>query len=686
MAKGSAASRVGQTLAGKYRLDALLGAGGMGEVYRAENVHIGRPVAIKMLHEEHAENQDVVSRFLREARAANIVRHPNVVDVLDIGQTEAGAPFIVQELLEGQDLATYTIGRGGRLGVEEALDILQPVVDAVGFAHERGVIHRDLKPENIFLARGLNGAGFAPKLLDFGVSRIVAGEDQRMTATGVAVGTPAYMSPEQIRCDRVIDARTDVWSIGVILHELLSGQLPFQAEAQSGLFVKIVTEPPIPLQEAMPGVPMALAQIVDRCLRASVNERYANARELAADLRSLRAHGTAPGAAASSPRVDARASRPDYGEVIHGRALVTPGRGAVPLGDWPDATERGQQPQAVGGSRELPELDLAGPTAHVARPALAAPQAAANAFAVPDLELPAPRPAARASAPSPAAAAPARGPGAGAPRPGVNTSMGAVAQGGQRMMGDGDFDLLDGPASRIELDFGAGGAPSPRASAPGSGSLIHGLGGGANADLANRPNLIRASRGLRTDVEDDTPATSHVLAIGAMWVAILFLTGVLTTVVPMKGWPVVAWASQVDQLEPWAAGAVAAGVLLLSIAAFFFGARSNPTSWGLIVIGPGLLADAIFLAGFCVDGLPRITGSGGLDAFARTLFPWPTMLIFVGIALIAHGRAWRLWATNAPARLTGATVGIVLAAVALFCAVQVARGGDALPSTSSTTS
>src|SRR5690348_8767455 len=127
MAKPRHGSRVGATLAGKYRLDALLGAGGMGEVYRAENVHIGRIVAIKMLHEEQAENAGIVTRFLREARAANIVRHPNVVDVLDIGQAEDGAPFIVQEFLEGHDLATYVTARGGRLDIDETLTILAPV-------------------------------------------------------------------------------------------------------------------------------------------------------------------------------------------------------------------------------------------------------------------------------------------------------------------------------------------------------------------------------------------------------------------------------------------------------------------------------------------------------------------------------------------------------------------------------
>src|SRR5271170_5295118 len=264
MAKARRNSREGEVLAGKYRLDALLGAGGMGEVYRAENTGLGRSVAIKLLREEHGETAEVVMRFLREAQAANIVRHPNVVDILDIGQAEDGTPFIVQEFLEGEDLAAYAHSHGGRLGVDEAVALLTPVVDAVAFAHERNVLHRDLKPENIFLARTANGV--VPKLLDFGISRIMTAEEQRMTATGMSIGTPAYMSPEQIRADKVIDARSDVWSLGVILYEVLVGALPFQSSSHSGLFVKIVTEPPVPLDVALPGVSPQLAVIVEKCL------------------------------------------------------------------------------------------------------------------------------------------------------------------------------------------------------------------------------------------------------------------------------------------------------------------------------------------------------------------------------------------------------------------------------------
>lgn len=283
-------TREGELLAGKYRLERRLGGGGMGEVYRARNELIGRPVAIKVLHAQHAANSEVVSRFLREARAANIVRHPNVVDVLDIGQDDQGVPFIVQELLDGEDLASYLSSNNGRLSVPVALKFLLPVIDAVAVAHASSVVHRDLKPENVFLHRV--GNTVVPKVLDFGISKIVSPGEIRMTSTGLMMGTPGYMSPEQIQGSRDIDARTDVWALGVILYEVLSGKLPFEAETPGALFVKICTESPVPLEQVVPDVPAELVRIVGRCLQRDPAQRYANAGELAHDLRNFAAaHG-----------------------------------------------------------------------------------------------------------------------------------------------------------------------------------------------------------------------------------------------------------------------------------------------------------------------------------------------------------------------------------------------------------
>ncbi|PKN31478.1 MAG: serine/threonine protein kinase, partial [Deltaproteobacteria bacterium HGW-Deltaproteobacteria-20] len=227
MARMAQPSRVGDLLAGKYRLDALLGSGGVGDVYRAQNTLIGRTVAIKVLKAEHATDDSVVERFLREAKAANLARHPNVVDVLDVGLDDEGVPFIVQEFLEGMDLGQHLKRSNGALPYRQVLELMIPVVEAVGLAHARGVVHRDLKPENVFLARV--GGAVVPKLLDFGISYIKPQPgDVRMTRTGMTVGTPAYMSPEQLEGTAGVDVRTDVWALGVILYESLAGRLPFE--------------------------------------------------------------------------------------------------------------------------------------------------------------------------------------------------------------------------------------------------------------------------------------------------------------------------------------------------------------------------------------------------------------------------------------------------------------------------
>jgi len=282
------ARRVGEVLASKYRLEELLGSGGMGQVYRAVNLDVGRTVAIKVLREEHAQNAQVVERFLREARAANLVRHPNVVDVLDIGREADGTPFIVQELLDGEDLAHLVERRGGTLPLREVIDILVPVIDAVSEAHAHGVIHRDIKPENVFLARGKHAP--VPKLLDFGISKVSV-PDQLVTELGVMMGTPAYMPPEQIEGVQAADPRSDVWALGVMLFELITGRMPFQAATAPALFHAIATEDAPTLLEVGAEVPPEISRVVARCLRRVAAERYPTAAELSRDLRHV-AEGT----------------------------------------------------------------------------------------------------------------------------------------------------------------------------------------------------------------------------------------------------------------------------------------------------------------------------------------------------------------------------------------------------------
>jgi serine/threonine protein kinase len=273
--------RVGEVLAGKYRLEELLGAGAMGTVYRAVNQLVGRSVAIKLLKPEHAENAIVVERFMREARAANLVRHKNVVDVIDIDKDLDGHPFIVQELLRGEDLSRYVARRGGKLPLEEVVDLMCPVIEAVAEAHAKGVVHRDIKPENVFLAK--DGRDIVPKLLDFGISKIRA-TDLRATEIGVTMGTPAYMAPEQVQGARDADPKSDVWALGIMLFELLAGRLPFDEVDAPALFVAIATKDAPALLEIDKTIPPSVSKLVARCLRRIPQDRYPSASELARDL------------------------------------------------------------------------------------------------------------------------------------------------------------------------------------------------------------------------------------------------------------------------------------------------------------------------------------------------------------------------------------------------------------------
>ncbi len=285
--RGGAPEGEGAVLGGKYALEALLGGGAMGEVWRARDLSSGTAVAIKLLRSEHTKDPEIVARFLREARAANLVRHANVVDVTDVGKDESGRPFLVEELLEGKDLGAHLSEVGHGLPLDDAMEILLPIVEAVAFAHGKGVVHRDLKPENVFLAR--TETGVVPKLLDFGISHVHAEAAMRMTATGVALGTPAYMSPEQIKGARNVDLRSDIWALGVMLHEVLSGELPFKSETVADHFVQVATADPTPLAVAAPHAPSAMGRIVAKCLRRSPAARYPDAGTLLLDLRAVAA-------------------------------------------------------------------------------------------------------------------------------------------------------------------------------------------------------------------------------------------------------------------------------------------------------------------------------------------------------------------------------------------------------------
>jgi len=259
----------------------------MAVVWRASHLLVERAVAIKMLRPEVARLPTVPQRFLREARAAWLIDHPHAVTVLDVDVDDDGVPFIVQELLEGEDLEAH-LARHGPLSPAECVRLVAPILDALAAAHAHGVVHRDLKPSNVFLAR--TPRGIIPKLLDFGISRIVS-EDARITASGVVMGTPAYMAPEQIHSPRRTDGQADLWSFGAMCFELLSGVLPFDGESSGELLVKICTAEPRALRDFAPAVPVALEQAVMSCLRRSPSARPPSAAALLRELRALEACG-----------------------------------------------------------------------------------------------------------------------------------------------------------------------------------------------------------------------------------------------------------------------------------------------------------------------------------------------------------------------------------------------------------
>ncbi|MBX7194176.1 MAG: protein kinase [Sandaracinaceae bacterium] len=292
--------RVGTTLAGKYRLDRILATGGMATVFAGTHAWTERAVAVKILNYEHARDPEVVQRFLLEARTSAQLKHPHVVDVLDMGQDEDGTVFLVLELLEGETLKARL--KRGALTFAELGPLLAPVLRAVASAHAKGVIHRDLKPDNVFLSIGAHGETI-PKLLDFGIAKVASGEVST-TRTGAMVGTPQFMAPEQVRGEREVGPPADVWSMGVLLHYALTKQMPFNAESQAAVLARVLTERARPIRAVDPNVPEALAAVVDRALQHEAAHRFADMREMAAAFEAaLGLASPAPSASSAQPSI-----------------------------------------------------------------------------------------------------------------------------------------------------------------------------------------------------------------------------------------------------------------------------------------------------------------------------------------------------------------------------------------------
>jgi serine/threonine-protein kinase len=287
------ADLTGAILSRKYALKRLVGTGGMGAVYESQNPEDGRPVAVKILGLDFVSDAEIKSRFLEEGRTCQRLIHPNIVRVFDVAEAEDGSPYIVMELLDGVPLSAYTRS-GVRVPMNQAASILQGILAGLGAAHAQGIVHRDLKPENVFLARDPNGA-FVAKILDFGIAKVMdaAGGMGNKTRTGVLLGTPAYMSPEQIKNAKDVDARADLWSAGVMLYEMLTGRVAFPAPTEYARLAAVLNTTPPPLEAVDPQLGR-LSAFVQLAMQKDRVQRFQTALEMA------RALSAAAGASADT--------------------------------------------------------------------------------------------------------------------------------------------------------------------------------------------------------------------------------------------------------------------------------------------------------------------------------------------------------------------------------------------------
>ncbi len=271
----------GVVLAGKYKIERLLGRGGMGAVYAAQHELLCKRVAVKLLLTETGKNPEVLQRFLNEARAAARLDSEHVARVIDFGTLDDGVPFMVLEYLEGQDLSQLLMTRGP-LPIGEVVDYMLQACEGLADAHAHGIIHRDLKPSNLYLARGRNGS-FRIKVLDFGISKVSDDSlaPKALTSTRGMLGTPLYMSPEQFSRPKEIDSRSDIWQLGVCMYELLSGAPPFVFETLGEQISAIMHNPIPPLAEKRPDVPVALEQAIRSSLERDVSLRFPSVAEFA---------------------------------------------------------------------------------------------------------------------------------------------------------------------------------------------------------------------------------------------------------------------------------------------------------------------------------------------------------------------------------------------------------------------
>jgi len=420
--------KIGMIIDGKYRLKAVLGVGAMATVFEAEHLALGRGVAIKMLHESSLKSRGTILRFIREARLAGSIGHPNICEVYDIGDLPDGAPYMVLELLRGRSLA-QRIAAERVLPAADAAQILVEVLAALSAAHGIGVIHRDIKPDNIFLARRVGGSCMV-KLLDFGILKNKKDEGSSVTRAGMVMGTPFYMAPEQARGDK-IDHRVDLWAAGAVLYEALTGRRPFLGTHYVELMQSILLMPPRNPLDYRPDLTPGFVPILDKALEKNPADRYPDAQAFLRDIESLRRHAALWDGQVdfTAPASVAPAAPPAYGDEPEPESAAIPvdvewgtgsaqsdearqSQASIPV--WqdsaPDAPARAAEPPPPPPQRQAQPAEALNRYAQFAapRPSPSVPPPARPGRSVPPPRpepAPAPKPAAPAARPVSAASA-----------------------------------------------------------------------------------------------------------------------------------------------------------------------------------------------------------------------------------------------------------------------------------------
>ena len=347
---------VGDVLAGKYRVDKILGIGGMGMVVAATHLELDQRVALKFMLPNAADSPDTAARFLREARAAGRLNSDHVCRMVDLGRFDSGAPYIVMEYLQGESLAAL-LRRHGPLRVPDAVDYILQAIEGLAEAHAHGIVHRDLKPDNLFVHRR-NDGGTVLKVLDFGISKISL--HGVSTRTGDIMGSPAYMAPEQMESTRSVDQRADVWSLGVVLYQLVTGRAPFHGDTLPLLCMHVVNDDPEPMSAIRGDLPDGLEDVVMRCLQKEPDQRCPDVGELA---RALAPFGPT-NASTSASRIQivlSRTGRHDSAALIPNALAADPAGGpALDPERVPPNTLVGTSGQSLGGRGEGRSWGVAG--------------------------------------------------------------------------------------------------------------------------------------------------------------------------------------------------------------------------------------------------------------------------------------------------------------------------------------